>query len=78
MTTDIFAPLPAAPCEDCARNPQGAHEDCLIVWCSHNHTGGIYFTEIAQWQISGPYQDEACFKRALFANLARKLSEKTH
>ena len=26
MTADIFAPLPAAPCEACARNPQGAHE----------------------------------------------------
>ena len=78
MTTDIFAPLPAAPCEDCARNPQGAHDDCLIVWCSHTNTGGLYLTDIGQWQISGPFADEAQFKRALFANLARQISEKTH
>ena len=47
-----------------------------LVWCEHSKYGGVYQVEIGLWSISGPFDDEACFKRSLYNQFARKLMSK--
>lgn len=73
----VMIPEPKAPCQECVENPQHADEDFGLVWCSHTRYGGIYDVELGQWQIVGPFRDEAHFKRALYNNLALQMQRKS-
>ena len=80
MTAEVIAivPQPKAPCQECVENARHHNEQVGIVWCDHVRYGGIFIVEQGQWQIVGPYGNESEFKRAVFNNLTRQLSAKTH
>ena len=76
--SDVIAivPQPKAPCQDCVENARHQDETFGLVWCEHTHYGGMYFVEQGQWQLVGPFDDESCFKRAMYNSFARKLMGK--
>jgi len=78
MTTDIFAPLPEAPCQACIEDSQHQDESFCIVYCPHTRFGGLYIVEQGMWTLTGPHADDAEFRRVLFANTARQIAGKTH
>ena len=69
----LFVPEPQAPCKTCVENARHQDKVAGIVWCQHTRYGGVYQIEIGQWSLVGPFEDEACFKRSLYASFARQL-----
>ena len=73
MTADVsvFVPQPQAPCKQCVENAVHQDEKFGLVWCQHTRYGGVYLTELGMWNLAGPYEDEAAFKRATHNTFAR-------
>ena len=77
--TDIVAlvPQPEAPCKECVETARHQEQTIGIVYCHHTRFGGVYTAENGIWQISGPYENESAFKRALRFNLQQMLQRGT-
>jgi len=74
----ILVRMPGTICEDCVDNSRHESEDFGIFWCGHSRYGGIYFTLTGMWQISGPFNTEDDFKRAIYRAQAAKLPKQFH
>lgn len=76
MTDEIHVLVKPTPklCQECVDNSRHQNEHAGIVWCPHHMSGGLYLVEIGLWQITGPFQQEADFKRYVlnWAAQARK------
>jgi len=46
-------------------------EDVGIIWCGHVRFGAVYQVVPALWNIIGPFDDQAHFKRYMAACFAR-------
>lgn len=60
-----LVPEPKTLCKECVENARHQDENFGIIWCEHAHYGGLYLVAQGQWQVVGPFAEEAAFKRYL-------------
>ena len=77
MSGEVVVIVKRAPqiCQECVDNSRHQSEQIGFVWCEHHMSGGMYWVDTGMWQISGPFQQEADFRRycmAVVQNAVRK------
>lgn len=60
MTEQLRAPRPGQICDDCIRDCvlKSPTKDCVVVYCSHHATCGVYVIAEKQWHLVNPVEHD--------------------